>query len=187
MKKIIWKVEYLSLPLVVKYCKKCGGKEKFFCSEKFRVNAQKKALDIWLIYKCCGCDTTWNARVYAHVSPQSLSSARLAGFCSNDAALAQEYAMNRDFLRSCGADEVITPEFKVKGEDLSPEEQAEITIENHFDLPLKAASVIKRKLHLTQAEYLQMLNGGKIKSVQGQELRKCRLKNKIVIILNCSI
>lgn len=73
MKKITWEIQYFSLPLVSKHCKKCGKKTKFSCSEKFRVNAQRRALDIWLIYNCLDCDTTWNARVYAHISPQSLN------------------------------------------------------------------------------------------------------------------
>ena len=50
MRKVIWEVRYLSLPQVLRHCKKCGQKTLFTCSEKFRVNAQQKTLDIWLIY-----------------------------------------------------------------------------------------------------------------------------------------
>lgn len=71
MKKILWEIQYLSLPLVSKHCKKCGEKSRFSCSEKFRVNARRRSLDIWLIYNCLNCDTSWNARVYSHISPQS--------------------------------------------------------------------------------------------------------------------
>ena len=70
MKKIIWKIEPLGLPLVLRHCKKCGKTAEFICSGQFRVNAQRKYLDIWLIYKCAKCDTTWNAAVYSRVSPQ---------------------------------------------------------------------------------------------------------------------
>ncbi|MED1874141.1 DUF1062 domain-containing protein [Brevibacillus borstelensis] len=45
-------IQYLSPPPAIKYCKKCGKKTEYVCSGLFRVNAQCKYLDIWLIYKC---------------------------------------------------------------------------------------------------------------------------------------
>ena len=33
MEKIIWRVEYTSLPRVKKYCKKCGKKSEFLSSK----------------------------------------------------------------------------------------------------------------------------------------------------------
>lgn len=102
MRKIIWEIQCHSLPLVVKHCKKCGKEENFCCTKKFRVNAQKKSLDIWLIYSCTACNTTWNARVYAHVSPQALSQKQLNGFMENNYALVKRYAMDADFLYNSG-------------------------------------------------------------------------------------
>lgn len=69
MNKIIWEIQcHSSLP-AYRYCKKCGEKRAFTCSGQFRVNAQQKHLDVWLIYKCPDCDTTWNASVCCRVSP----------------------------------------------------------------------------------------------------------------------
>ena len=31
----------------------------FVCSERFRVNAQKKSLDVWLNYRCDSCEDVW--------------------------------------------------------------------------------------------------------------------------------
>jgi hypothetical protein len=42
-------------PKVVKNCPKCGGGSHFINTKKFRVNANKKYLDIWLIYQCEKC------------------------------------------------------------------------------------------------------------------------------------
>ena len=104
MKKIIWKIEPLGLPLVLRHCKKCGKTSEFSCSGQFRVNAQRKYLDIWLIYKCAKCDTTWNAAVYSRVSPQALNANLLEGFYSNEEGLARQYAMDFQFLKGNGAD-----------------------------------------------------------------------------------
>lgn len=184
MKKVIWNVEYLSLPLVIKYCKKCGSEAKFICSEKFRVNAQKKALDIWLIYKCCGCDNTWNARIYEHITAQALGKKILEDFYSNNFSLVKKYAMDAEFLYNNGITAICLPEYLVKGEDFSLDETVELEIKSRFALPLKAASVIRNKMGLTQNEYLQMIGSGKIKSVFGQDLRKCRIKKSIKLVFN---
>ena len=48
MEKKMWEIQFLSLPHILKHCKKCGKKMAFTCSEQFRINAQRKYLDIWL-------------------------------------------------------------------------------------------------------------------------------------------
>ena len=84
MEKIVWEIQYLSILPVLRYCKKCGKKSTFTCSGQFRINAQRRCLDIWLIYKCSSCDTTWNATIYSRVSPQSLPMGLLDNFYKND-------------------------------------------------------------------------------------------------------
>lgn len=150
MRKVIWEVRYLSLPQVLRHCKKCGQKTLFTCSEKFRVNAQQKTLDIWLIYSCSRCNTTWNARVNAHISPQSIPHERLEGFCQNDRSLVAEYAMDSAFLRQNGA-EVQTPPYRIVGEDFSPEEVVELELRSEYPVPIKIAALVREKLHLSQA------------------------------------
>ena len=44
-------------------CSRCRGIKPFRCSEKFRLNANGKRLDAWLIYRCASCDNTWNRPV----------------------------------------------------------------------------------------------------------------------------
>ncbi|MBM6804880.1 DUF1062 domain-containing protein, partial [Mediterraneibacter glycyrrhizinilyticus] len=102
MKKIVWEIEYFSLPPVIKCCKKCREKKAFICSGQFRVNAQRKSLDIWLIYKCSSCDTTWNATLYSRISPQSLNPELLEAFHRNDEMLIEQFAMNADLLHKNG-------------------------------------------------------------------------------------
>ena len=44
-------------------CSRCRGIKPFRCSGKFRLNANGKRLDAWLIYRCVSCDNTWNRPV----------------------------------------------------------------------------------------------------------------------------
>lgn len=98
-----WDVQRCNLPAVLRYCKKCKKKSEYICSGEFRVNAQKKALDIWLIYKCVHCNTTWNSTIYSRVSAQKLGAALLEKFHSNDKNLAAKYAMDISLLQRNGA------------------------------------------------------------------------------------
>lgn len=182
MKKVTWEVRYLSLPLVSRHCKKCGRKTKFSCSEKFRVNAQRRALDIWLIYNCADCDTTWNARVYAHVSPHALDPAQFQGFQRNNRSLVEKYAMDRAFLCRNGAAEVEIPPYSIEGEVFSPAEEIELAVKSRYPFPVKVSALVREKLHLSQGAYARLVENGNIKSIPEQDLRNCKLKNGITLI-----
>ena len=54
LRTVVWEVQYQTPPPAVRYCKKCGSQKEFVSSGQFRVNAQRKYLDVWLIYKCFG-------------------------------------------------------------------------------------------------------------------------------------
>jgi hypothetical protein len=54
-----WRIRPLELPRPWRDCASCASARAFVCSERFRVNAQKKALDVWLKYRCASCDDVW--------------------------------------------------------------------------------------------------------------------------------
>lgn len=181
MKKIIWEVQLLSVPPVLKYCKKCGGKSPFICSGQFRVNAQRKYLDIWLIYKCANCDTTWNATLYSRISPQALAPDLLESFYKNDQMMAEQYAMNFDLLRRNGV-EVGLPVYSIIGDEFSSNEPVTLEIKSKYAVQIKVASIIREKLHLSQKDYFQLVADRKIMSIPEKDLRKCKLKNGITLV-----
>lgn len=183
MKKIVWEVQYLSLLPVLRYCKKCGKKSTFTCSGQFRINAQRRCLDIWLIYKCLSCDTTWNATIYSRVSPQSLPTDLLDNFYKNDEELVEQYAMNVDFLRGNGV-EVGIPLFNVVGNSFSLDETVELEIKSKYSCSIKVSSIIREKLQLSQKEYLRLILSGRIKGISNQNLRSCRLKDGMILVFN---
>ncbi|MBD5085215.1 MAG: DUF1062 domain-containing protein [Clostridiales bacterium] len=185
MEKKTWEIQVLSPPHILKYCKKCGKKVEFTCSGQFRINAQRRYLDIWLIYKCFNCNATWNATVFSRISPQSIPAELLDGFHSNDEALAERYAMDIAFLRGNGV-EVEPPKYSVIGDSFSPNEAVELEIKTEYSLPVKVSSLIRAKLHLSQKEYSQLAASGIIQSIPTQDLQKCRLNDGITLIFNGS-
>ena len=144
MQKIVWEVQNLSLLPVLKYCKKCGRKSQFICSRQFRVNANRRCLDIWLIYKCSDCNTTWNAAVYSRISAQAFNPALLERFHKNDKDLVEEYAMDSRFLQENGA-ETGLPGYAVIGDCFSLNKAVELKIKSKYSLPVKISSVVRGK------------------------------------------
>ena len=117
MEKFIWRVEYTSLPRVKKYCKKCGKKSEFLSSNLFRVNANQKNLDVWLIYNCSHCKTTWKQELFSRVKYNFFPQEMLEKFYENDNELAYYYSMSCSHLSKTGF-EILPPSYSLSGEHI---------------------------------------------------------------------
>jgi hypothetical protein len=98
-----WRVTPKNLPVVWRHCSGCGETRVFICSEKFRVNAQKKVIDVWLIYRCRECDTTWNYSLVGRTEFHLLATPLRDAFMHNDSATARRFAADVARLRQHGA------------------------------------------------------------------------------------
>lgn len=76
---------------VIHRCGGCGKKMPFVSTRRFRVNANKNKLDVWLIYQCGKCRHTLNIPIYERVPPQKIPKELYEGFLANDEALACQY------------------------------------------------------------------------------------------------
>lgn len=183
MQKVIWEIHYHSPLPVSKYCKKCGKKTEYISSGQFRVNAQRKDLDIWLIYKCLNCNTTWNVAILSRISPKSLDPELLERFHNNNETVANQYAMDIENLRRNGG-EIGLPDYEVIGDNIPFNEDVELQIKTEYQSQIKVSTIIREKLQLTQKIYEDMLANGRIKGSSAQDLRKCKLLGGIVLIIN---
>ncbi len=180
MKTIDWKVCLLHLPTAVRYCKSCGKKTQFIPSGLFRVNAQKKNMDVWLIYKCAVCEATWNLAVHSRVNPRSLVPGALNGYMGNEAEHVLRCAVDTALIKRNGA-EPSMPEVELVGAEVSLTEPVELHITVEQPLEIRLAALLRRKLGLSRAAYDRMLACGQIACVSGHELSVCRLCGEVVI------
>ncbi|MCC0629659.1 MULTISPECIES: DUF1062 domain-containing protein [unclassified Clostridioides] len=180
MQKIIWEVEYISQLPVIRYCKKCGKKTEYVCSGLFRVNAQHKYLDIWLIYKCSKCDTTWNSTIYSRINPKNLNPEILEQFHTNDENLVKQYAMNVELLHRNGAEAGI-PKYKIVGQEININDLTQLRIVSKYPSQLKVSILLREKLGLSRKAFDEMLDFGTIKSISGVDLKKSKLNYEIVL------
>lgn len=80
-------------------CAHCGRKTTFVSTRRFRVNANKNKLDVWLIYQCKKCRHTLNIPIYERVPPQKIPRELYEGFLANDEELAVRYGSDAEVLK----------------------------------------------------------------------------------------
>lgn len=99
----VWNIIALETPRVVRRCPRCDEERRFVSSDRFRVNANQRKLDVWLIYRCADCDTSWNCEVMARATPEQIGTARLASFTHNDVDAAWACAFDASLIARAGA------------------------------------------------------------------------------------
>lgn len=91
----IWHVIPCCTPRVHLSCPRCGQERAFASSDRFRVNAHKRRLDVWLVYRCEQCDERWNRPVLERASPGAIGVDALERFHQNDRDTAWRIAFDR--------------------------------------------------------------------------------------------
>lgn len=85
---------------IIHKCARCGKKMPFASTERFRVNANKNKLDVWLIYQCKKCRHTLNIPIYERIPPQKIPAELYEKFLANDRTLAVHYGSDAAFLKT---------------------------------------------------------------------------------------
>lgn len=85
---------------IIRKCARCGKKMSFANTGRFRVNANKNRLDVWLIYQCEKCRHTLNIPIYERVAAGSIPAELYEKFLGNDPDLAARYGGDAAFLRA---------------------------------------------------------------------------------------
>lgn len=82
-----WLVRPTGLPLIRRRCLSCRSAQ-YRAPGKFRVNANHKLLDVWLLALCVGCGETVKLTVLERVHVRAIDPSALTRFHDNDVTLA---------------------------------------------------------------------------------------------------
>jgi len=93
-----WRIRPLELPRPWRYCASCATARAFVCSERFRVNANKKSLDVWLNYRCGSCADVWKFPLFERRTVSEVG-VLLDAFARHDRATVWKYAFDIARLR----------------------------------------------------------------------------------------
>lgn len=152
---ITWVLRPLSTPAILKYCSHCGCQSEYICSNRFRINAQQKKLDVWLIYKCGKCDNTWNVEIISRIKPEEMEAELYDGFMNNSLDLAYQYAFDAGTLHRNKADAChdkiqYTNEGDILTADMLKKEPVTLSIKSQYNTQLRLDKLLSEKTGITR-------------------------------------
>ncbi len=153
--QVQWRVTPLKTPRPWLHCPRCDARTPFVSSGKFRVNAQKKRLDAWLVYRCAQCEQSWNFPVLERCPVNGIEPAALRALTENDAALAWRHAFDLTRLGWHSSQIESFSELSVEKQLLSPREDlathAEIAIAAPYDSGVRLDKLLASELAMSRS------------------------------------
>jgi hypothetical protein len=153
-----WIVSATELPRIRRRCPGCRAPRQFVCSNRFRVNANGRRIDAWLIYNCERCEDRLNAPVLERAPVASIVPARLASLERNDPAVVRAAAFDPAVLGRCGG-EVIAPGFAIERTDDGLEV---IAVELADPIRVRLDRLLARGLKLSRRAVSERLGRGEL-------------------------
>lgn len=174
---------------IIRNCPKCGCKTNYINTNNFRVNANGKALDVWLIYQCEKCPHTYNLTIYERVKMSCINKQEYDKFIRNDFNLAFEYGTRKEiFLRNNAVideDKIIYDIlFKDKlGKCVSDKEMIMI-IDNPYELKIRVDKVLSEIINVSRNKVKDMIKKKVIRSKEYNNLEKSHVGKLMKIELS---
>ena len=158
-----WVVMPTCLPVVLRRCHACAS-ERFRANGKFRVNANHKLIDAWLLVLCTACGETAKLTVLERVNVRSVRPELLDRLHDNDPGLAAELLQdpvvqrrNRIALDWDGAWRLDTG-----GSDRLDREVIEVSVRFAARIPVRPVRLIAEGCGLSRAEVERLIAEGKL-------------------------
>ena len=186
---ITWEVKVKNTPLLIKKCSHCDS-DRFYCSDKFRMNAQKKNIDVWLIYRCVKCDNTCNLTLLSRSKPDLIDKTLFHSFSMNDKDAAWKYAFSTEMERKnnlrldYGSVEYeVVPDTSLEDLLNLSSEVIKIHIKCEFEFDLKLSSLIRRCFSLSANQVKRMFEDGIITISGNKPPQKHKVKDGDMILI----
>lgn len=175
MKTIAWRVEATAAPVALRPCGTCGAEAAFSPTGMFRVNAQKKRLDVRLIYRCAACGSVWNSAVVSRTRPGSIDREELGRFMGNDPETALRYALDAGLLKRNGARRGKVA-FVVEGGLPDGAEDCRVEIDGGGLAGLRLAEVLRAKLGVSRSGLARLVEAGGVSADDGSDILTAKLR-----------
>ena len=155
-----WVVRRTRLPLLSLRCVDCRSESATTGEGRFRVNANGKLLDVWLLVRCVSCDRTSKLTVHERAPARSFDPAEIHGYRVNDPELVASRLLDPQFARRnrftldwTGAWRLdIPPAWPAEA---SPPAQVEVVFED--PVPVRPERLIAQGLGLSRQEVLRRI------------------------------
>ncbi|GIJ08030.1 DUF1062 domain-containing protein [Micromonospora andamanensis] len=157
-----WFVRRTRLPLLSLRCVDCRSESATTGPGRFRVNANHKLLDVWLLVRCVSCDRTSKLTVYERTAVSSFDPVELTGYRVNDAELVASTLLDPQFARRnrvtldwTGAWRLVAPPAVL---DVAWPVQVDVAFDD--PVPVRPAKLIAHGLGLSRNEVMRRIKCG---------------------------
>lgn len=171
---VIWTVSPAGYQRIARRCPACNIRRDFIPSGAFRMNSQKKMLEVWSIYKCIHCEYTWNISLFSRLPVSRIDRKLYAMFMANDQSAVQQFAHDRQVLRRNHAELSGSPDFRVRERwrlTITRGQQVKVTIRLTFSFQISLLAIMKKQLRLSTREITRCIASGEIRGVTQRELK----------------
>ncbi|MEU8623888.1 DUF1062 domain-containing protein [Streptomyces sp. NPDC048669] len=160
-----WVVMPTCLPLVLRRCHTCAS-ESFRANGKFRVNANHKLLDAWLLALCTACGETTKLTVLERTHVRSVRPELLDRMHDNDPGLAAELLQDPIVRRRnrITLDWGDAWRLDTGGSDHLDHEVIDVSVHFAARIPVRPVRLIAEGCGLSRAEVERLLAEGKLLS-----------------------
>jgi hypothetical protein len=167
-RKALWVIREIGLPAIVKACVSCRS-TRHHPTGKFRVNANGKLLDVWMLICCEQCGRTSKTPIHERIQVQALDSERLLRFENNDPAMVRDLARDGALARKAayqldwsGTWELETdiPSCELEREDRAP---LEVVVRFELPAPIRVDKLLAAGFSLSRSAVRGMVDAGRIR------------------------
>jgi len=160
-----WLVCPTGLPLIRRRCLSCTSAQ-YRAHGKFRVNANHKLLDVWLLALCVGCGETVKLTVLERVNVRAIDPSTLTRFHDNDLELAAKVLEDPRLLRRNGVtldwDGAWT--LRKTTVDVSEAEVIDTSVRFVQRIPIRLTKLLSVGLDVSRSEVRRLVADGNLSS-----------------------
>ncbi len=183
----LWEIIPSNQPTIIKNCPKCGSNSIFESTGNFRINANQNKLDVWLIYQCQKCKTTWNMTILSRVNSSTIPQDIYHKFLCNDFDLAANYAFDANIHSQ---NKVVlnyeTIAYKILGETIHPytiTEPVQIQFKCDYPMDIRADKILSEMLGISREFVKKLSKSGNISSNKMKAVWKEKVKSDLIITI----
>ena len=157
-----WVVRRTRLPLLSLRCTGCRSVSATVGDGRFRVNANGKLLDVWLLARCVSCDRTSKLTVHERAPVRSFDPAELHGYRASDPELVASRLLDPLLARRNHVALDWEGAWRLDVPPASPEGAAPVQLAVRFEdpVPVRPDRLIAQGLGLSRTEVRRRVTCG---------------------------
>lgn len=175
--EVVWRIVPATPPRIVRHCPRCQRARPFASTERFRINAQQRHLDVWLIYQCTDCEARWKRELMSRCSPEDLGDLYPL-LLANDAETARRFGFEVNGFALESDDEVRIERIGAADSPLR------IRLEVPFPCDLRLERLLAKELDLSRSRLRRLAESGAVEiSPGGVEALQRAVRNGTSILV----